>query len=51
MLVDAGCAYVVKGEKWLGLGANTTVFVMEEGDMIGICTKKAREEKEKIRVA
>ncbi|KAK8097531.1 hypothetical protein PG984_016670 [Apiospora sp. TS-2023a] len=42
-LVEPGYAYAIKDETMLGLGGNTTIFVMEEGAMKGICAQKTRE--------
>ena len=46
-IIEPGYAYVVRDEEWIGLGGNTTVFVMEEGEMKGICAQKLKEEQEK----
>lgn len=40
MIIEPGYAYAIKGEEWIGLGGNTTIFVMEEGEMKGICARK-----------
>ncbi|KAK8036370.1 hypothetical protein PG991_001507 [Apiospora marii] len=48
-LVEPGYAYAIKDEEMLGLGGNTTIFVMEEGAMRGICAQKTREVQEAIR--
>ena len=47
MIVEPGYAYVVRDEELIGLGGNTTIFVMEEGEMKGICAQKLKEEQEK----
>ncbi|KAL5313315.1 hypothetical protein ACEPPN_019048 [Leptodophora sp. 'Broadleaf-Isolate-01'] len=44
-IIEPGYAYVVKDEEWIGLGGNTSLFVMEEGEMKGICTQKEEQEK------
>ncbi|CAM1503145.1 Fc.00g079210.m01.CDS01 [Cosmosporella sp. VM-42] len=49
-IVEPGYAYVVKDEEWIGLGVNTTIFVMEEGEMKGICAQKLKEDQEKYRM-
>lgn len=41
---EPGHVYAVKNEEWLGLGENTTIFVMEQGVMKGICNRKTEEE-------
>ena len=46
-LMDPGYAYAVKDEKMIGLGGNTTVFFMEEGEMKGICAQKTKESQDK----
>ncbi|KAI3325017.1 hypothetical protein HD806DRAFT_553188 [Xylariaceae sp. AK1471] len=46
-IIEPGYAYVVKDEEWIGLGGNTTIFVMEEGEMKGICAQKLEEAQEK----
>lgn len=46
-LIEPGYAYVVRDEEWVGLGGNTAIFVMEEGEMKGICAQKLKEEQEK----
>jgi hypothetical protein len=43
-ITESGHAYAVENEKWLGLSKDTTVFVMEEGAMKGICKRKTDEE-------
>ncbi|KAK7968621.1 hypothetical protein PG988_007694 [Apiospora saccharicola] len=48
-LVEPGYAYAIKDETMLGLGGNTTIFVMEEGAMKGICAQKTREAQEEFR--
>lgn len=53
-LVEPGYAYAIKDEEMLGLGGNTTIFVMEEGAMEegamkGICAQKTREKQEEFR--
>ena len=48
--IEPGYAYVVKDEEWIGLGGNTTVFVMEEGEMKGICAQKVNEGQERYRI-
>lgn len=37
---DEGCAYMVKGETMIGMGPSTSIFVMEEGEMKGICAEE-----------
>ncbi|KAK4209208.1 hypothetical protein QBC37DRAFT_352148 [Rhypophila decipiens] len=52
--IEPGYAYAVKDEKMIRLGGNTTVFVMEEGEMRGICAQKLKEaweEEEKLEEA
>jgi hypothetical protein len=44
LLNETGHAYAVKNEEWLGLDKNTTIFVMEQGAMKGICNRKTDEE-------
>ena len=48
-LIEPGYAYAIKDENMLGLGGNTTIFVMEEGAMKGICAQKTKESQEEIR--
>lgn len=48
-LVEPGYAYAIQDEEMLGLGGNTTIFVMEEGAMKGICAQKTRERQEEMR--
>ena len=48
-IIEPGYVYVVRDEEWIGLGGNTTIFVMEEGEMKGICAQKLKEEQEKHR--
>lgn len=48
-LIEPGYAYVVRDEEWIGLGGNTTILVMEEGEMKGICAQKLKEEQEEYR--
>jgi len=43
-ITETGHAYAVENEEWLGLSNGTTVFVMEEGAMKGICKRKTEEE-------
>ncbi|KAM7192618.1 hypothetical protein V8F33_008229 [Rhypophila sp. PSN 637] len=40
--VDEGCAYLLKDEKMIHLGGGTTIFVMEEGEMKGICAEETQ---------
>lgn len=47
VLTEPGYAYFVKDEVGLELGGNTTIFVMEEGEMKGICARKLKEKHEK----
>lgn len=46
---EPGCAYVMKNETWIWLGGNTTILVMEEGEMKGLCAQKTKEFQEKYR--
>ena len=46
-LVEPGYAYRIKDEECLGLGGNTTVLIMEEGDAKGLCVKQTKEWQEK----
>ncbi len=46
-IVEPGYAYAVRDEEMIGLGGNTTVFIMEEGEMKGICAQKTKESQEK----
>jgi hypothetical protein len=43
-ITEIGHAYAIENEKWLGLGKDTTIFVMEQGAMKGICNRKTDEE-------
>lgn len=43
-ITETGYAYAVENEEWLGLSKDTTVIVMEEGAMKGICNRKTNEE-------
>jgi vacuolar-type H+-ATPase subunit H len=43
-VTETGPAYAIENEEWLGLSKGTTVFVMEEGAMKGICKRKMDEE-------
>jgi len=44
-ITETGHAYAVENEEWLVLDKDTMVFVMEEGDMKGICKRKMIEER------
>jgi len=46
---DEGHAYMVKDEKMVGLGGATDIWVMEEGEMKGICAEVTREKAEEFR--
>lgn len=46
-IIEPGYAYVVKDEESIGLGGNTTILVMEEGEMKGICAQRTKEWQEK----
>jgi hypothetical protein len=43
-ITETGHAYAVENEEWLGLSKDTTVFIMEEGAIKGICKRKTDEE-------
>jgi len=49
-ITETGHAYAVKNEEWLGLSKNTTIFVMEQGTMKGICKRQTEEERRLNRV-
>lgn len=44
-ITETGHAYAVENEEWLTLSKDTTIFVMEEGAMKGICKRKRDEKK------
>jgi len=41
---ETGHAYAVENEEWLSLSKDTTILVMEQGAMKGICNQKTDEE-------
>ncbi|KAK0639850.1 hypothetical protein B0T16DRAFT_497832 [Cercophora newfieldiana] len=48
MVIEPGYAYEIKDEEWIGLGGNTTILVMEEGEMKGVCSRNLKVKQEKI---
>lgn len=48
VISKTGHAYVVKDEEFIGLGKNTEIFIMEQGEMKGTCSGR-KEEEEQLR--
>ncbi|KAM7206095.1 hypothetical protein V8F20_002877 [Naviculisporaceae sp. PSN 640] len=48
-ITKTGLAYVVKDEQWIGLGRDTEIFIMEQGETKGVCSGRKEEEEQKQR--